>query len=123
MVRGEGRGRKLGYPTANLSPSDKLILKKGVYGVQVRFRKAWHVAVLNIGLKPTFVSKSIQKITPNGKVSFEVHIIHGNFNLYGRNIYVKIHRFLRQERAFNKISSLKMQIQKDIQETLNDFQK
>ena len=123
VVRGEGRGRKLGYPTANLSPPGKLILKNGVYSIQVCFQKVWHKAVLNIGLKPTFFPKSIKKATSIGKISFEVHIIHGNFNWYGQNICVKVHRFLREERAFNKISSLKAQIQKDIQETLNDFQK
>ena len=121
VVKGEGRGRHLGYPTANLSLPDKALPKRGVYSVQVRFQEKWHPGVLNIGFKPTFLSKlSEEKVFHRRTPFFEVHIIDGNFNLYGKTLYLKITHFLREEKTFENATALKAQIQKDIQKALDN---
>ena len=118
VSRGEGRGRKLGYPTANLLLPDKVIPKKGVYSVQALVHEKWRLGVLNIGFKPTFTQQSLKKPTHGQTLSFEVHIINGEFDLYGKTLCVKMNRFLREEKTFKTAMALKTQIQKDIKEAL-----
>lgn len=119
VSKGEGRGRELGYPTANLLLPDKIIPKKGVYSVQVLVHKKWRLGVLNIGFRPTFAQKSSEKPNLRQTLFFEVHIINGKFDLYGKILCVKITRFLREEKTFKTATALKAQIQKDIKEALN----
>ena len=119
VIKGEGRGQKLGYPTANLLlEGDKIMPKRGVYSVQVHFQKKWHPGVMNIGLRPTFRQKSEKKILNKKQFHFEVHIINKSFHLYDKRLCVKLQNFLREERVFSGKDDLKLQIQKDIQKTL-----
>lgn len=112
VVRGHGRGRRIGYRTANLFiSSDKMLPKKGVYAIQARFQSEWHPGVLNIGSKPTFLKNS-------RAVFCEAHIINRNFNLYDKQLHLRICRFLREERLFSNTEALKSQIQKDIKKAL-----
>lgn len=116
VVEGQGRGRKLGYPTANLLlPKDKLLPKKGVYSARVWLREAKsHPAVLNIGYKPTFGDSR--------EMTVEVHLIKGFFeNLYHQTLRVEIRSFLREERAFKNSDELKAQIQQDVELALNNL--
>lgn len=121
VIKGEGRGKQIGYPTANLLlDTDKIALRKGVYGVQAQFGGKWHPGVMNVGFRPTFFKKSGQgKIVSDiTKPHFEAHIIDGVFELYGKRIRVRVQNFLREERVFNKVEHLKSQIRRDIQKTL-----
>ena len=121
VVKGEGRGKKIGYPTANLLlDANKIVLKKGVYGVQVQFQEKWHPGVMNVGFRPTFFQElnSREKTSDTKKLHFEVHVIGGSFELYGKQIRVQAQNFLREERAFDSENHLKSQIQRDIQKTL-----
>lgn len=119
VIKGEGRGKNFGYPTANLLLNDdKVMLKRGVYSAQVQFQKKWHPGVMNVGLRPTFLRKLDKKMSDKQKLHFEVHIIDGNFKLYGKRLCVRVQNFLREERSFHEVDSLKSQIQKDIQKTL-----
>src|SRR5699024_2262475 len=83
VIQGEQRGRKLGYPTANLEISkDALLPKPGVYGVKVTFNKMTHIAIASIGTNPTF--------TPNRQdVVVEVHILDFDQLLYGQTLTAK----------------------------------
>lgn len=122
VIKGEGRGQSLGYPTANLLPEGgKVMPKRGVYSVQVHFQNKWHPGVMNIGLRPTFRQKSKKKIINKKQLHFEVHIINKSFHLYDKQLCVKLKNFLREERVFNGEKDLKLQIQKDIQKTLKHF--
>ena len=115
-VKGQGRGRTLGYPTANLSvPTDKSLPKKGVYSAQVWLENLpGRPAVVNIGHKPTFGDSK--------KVTVEVHIIKGLFDdLYHRTLRVEINSFLREERAFKNSTELQKQIQEDVRIALNNL--
>ena len=111
VIKGQGRGRKLGFPTANLLVDRKNLPKKGVYAARVKHQNKWYASVLNIGNQPTF-SNSKEQI-------LEVHIIGESFDLYGVTITLEWRNFLREERPFSSISGLQNQIQSDIQETLN----
>ncbi len=106
VIRGEGRGSKIGFPTANLKGTENLCLKEGVYAVIVNDSMP---AVANYGYRPTFGGK---------KKVLEVHIPDFSGDLRGKLIKVEFVKFLREERKFSSVDELKEQIKKDIQEAL-----
>ncbi len=118
VVRGEGRGRVLGFPTANLRLERKLVLPWGVYAT-------WAVlddgrvfqSVTNVGVRPTFTVESLRD-TEGGDRGFpaliETHILDQSMDLYGRMLQVRFVRRLREERKFSGVDSLKAQIANDI---------
>lgn len=102
VVRGSGRGSSLGYPTANLGPSENLCLKEGVYAVRVNEQ---FLGVANYGFRPTFDGKA--------KV-LEVHILDFEGNLRGERLKVEFLSFLREEKKFSSKDELIKQIERDI---------
>ncbi|NPA41267.1 MAG: bifunctional riboflavin kinase/FAD synthetase [Aquificae bacterium] len=106
VVRGDGRGSKLGFPTANLKDTENLCLKEGVYAVRVNDKLP---AVANYGYRPTFEGR---------KKVLEVHIPDFSQNLRGETIKVEFVKFLREERKFSSVEELKKQIERDIQSAL-----
>uniref|UniRef100_A0A7C5X145 Riboflavin biosynthesis protein n=1 Tax=Thermocrinis ruber TaxID=75906 RepID=A0A7C5X145_9AQUI len=102
VVRGSGRGSSLGYPTANLGPSENLCLKEGVYAVRVNEQ---FLGVANYGFRPTFDEKT--------KV-LEVHILDFDGNLRGERLKVEFLSFLREEKKFSSKDELIKQIERDI---------
>lgn len=101
------RGRKIGFPTANItSPSAKNLLR-GVYLTEVIVRGARFKAATNVGLHPTFGEDTELKI--------ESHILDFQENLYGEEIKVEFKKFIRPEMKFADIKSLVSQIEKDIE--------
>lgn len=108
VVRGKGIGRTIGFPTANIQPEtpEKIIPKSGVYAVQARKNtSSWMPAILNIGTNPTI---------GNNKQTIELHIPHFEENLYGQQIAIVFVRYIREERKFLNINSLREQIKQDI---------
>ncbi|MET1029940.1 riboflavin kinase [Domibacillus tundrae] len=77
VVHGMKTGRKLGFPTANLSQSPHWI-ENGVYGVQIRVENQLFEGVMNVGVKPTFGSR-FERMT-------EIHLFDFEGDLYGRSI-------------------------------------
>ncbi len=106
VVQGEKLGRKMGFPTANMIYPEKIIkLPYGVYGVKVNNEPA----VLNWGVKPTV----------NGKDErLEVHIPNFEGNLYDLSLEVEFIKKIRDEKKFNSLDELKIQINKDVEECL-----
>jgi len=106
VVRGDGRGRELGFPTANLQvdDSDKLVPAHGVYAVRVRIGQGVFDGMMNIGTRPTF-QKSSETI--------EVHILDFKENLYGEKLTVKLVERLRVERSFDSAAELIKQLEHD----------
>ena len=105
VERGDGRGRTLGFPTVNLSLGGKeKILKSGVYRSAVAVDDRIYSAVTNIGTCPTFRERSVHS---------ESYIIGCNEVLYGKKIKVLLLEYLREERVFSDVESLKMQINID----------
>ena len=98
-------GRKLGFPTANLSEGDgRVKLKRGVYRCAVKIGKRLYHAVTNIGVCPTFEER---------EAHYETHVINYSGNLYGKKITLYFLGYLREERHFNSPEQLKEQIAVD----------
>lgn len=111
VLSGDGRGRKLGFPTANLQPEQKELPPFGVYGGRAKTEDLWHKAVINIGCRPTFALKG-------GPCLVEVHILSGELDLYGENLTVELDFFIRKEKAFSTDIELKTAIERDIEKVL-----
>lgn len=109
VVDGEKRGRKIGFPTANIRLKDPYVIPKvGVYAVEVTRGKERLSGVLNIGLKPTFHSNLSREPT------IEVHIFDFNSTIYEEELTIHFIAYLREEQRFTSLEQLKAQINKDI---------
>jgi riboflavin kinase/FMN adenylyltransferase len=109
VVHGDGRGQKLGYPTANLEIDDleKVIPKRGVYEVDVRINKQLFKGMMNIGIRPTF------NFDP---LTLEVHIFNFDAKIYQKKIEIFFKRYIREETKFENEEALKTQLEKDKKE-------
>ena len=106
IVKGDGLGRKINYPTINLHIEEeyKLIPKIGVYIVKTRIKNSTIFGIMNIGFRPTL----------DGKYqTIEIHLLDFKDNLYGDKVQIKVLKRLRDEQKFDSIDSLTKQIQKD----------
>jgi riboflavin kinase/FMN adenylyltransferase len=108
VVRGDGRGRTLGYPTANLDLAGELRPSRGVYGASVELDGRALPALVNIGGRPTF--------HPEGDAAdtVEVHVLDWTGDLYGRALEVRLFGRMRDERRFSGAEELKAQIARDV---------
>jgi riboflavin kinase/FMN adenylyltransferase len=104
VIHGHHRGKDLGFPTANIKPEPKLHPPEGVYAVFCMWRDRIYPAVMNIGRNPTFKDR---------RLSYEVHILDFDQNLYGETIRVYLVDRLRPEMAFANVDELKAQIARD----------
>ena len=113
VVGGRKLGRELGYPTANIKPSDqsKLLPRDGVYAVELCIGTDKYYGVLSIGLNPTVNNGP-------GPRSIEVHIFGFDRNIYGKEIRVVFRFRLRDEIYFDTLEELKQQIETDRQEAI-----
>lgn len=107
VVHGAGIGRVLGFPTANISLTDKeqMLPLDGVYEVDVMLDGADYKGVMNIGVKPTVSGK---------ERTLEVHIIGFEGDIYEKNITVLFVRRLRGEQVFENVNALRFQIEVDV---------
>lgn len=106
VTKGEGIGRKLAFPTANLNVNIpyKIIPPQGVYLVSILLEKGVFYGMMNIGTRPTLSGKN---------ESIEIHIFDFNEDLYGKMITVCLYEKIRDERKFNSLEALKTQLIKD----------
>lgn len=109
VVRGDQRGRALGFPTANLATPCEAPPRDGVYAVRARVLSPdgagpWRDGVMNLGSRPTV----------NAGRSLEVHLIDRDEDLYGRTLRVRFVTRLRHEQRFNSIEELRRQIERDV---------
>lgn len=110
VVHGEHIGTELGFPTANLVPSEsQLIPAPGAYAVRVTFNtphSSLHTqsGMMNIGTRPTF---------DGHEQTLEVHILHFHEDLYGQALSVEFVKRLREERRFDSMEALKEQLKQD----------
>ncbi|HUM12285.1 MAG TPA: bifunctional riboflavin kinase/FAD synthetase [Myxococcaceae bacterium] len=107
VVKGDGRGRSIGWPTANVDTHGELLPASGVYAVRVRTADGWHGGAANIGTKPTFGGSA---------VTVEVHLLDWSGDLYAQEVRVEFLDRLRAERRFASVSELTAQIQRDVEE-------
>ncbi len=106
VVHGQGRGAGIGFPTANVEVSHRLVLPEaGVYAVRVRVGGAWRHSVANLGVRPTFGS--------GGPQTLEAHIFDFTGDLYGAHVRVAFVSRLRGEHRFASVAALRAQIAHD----------
>lgn len=120
VVKGAGRGKKIGFPTANIVPdfSEKIVPGNGIYAAAVYFNDgSYYYGMLNIGYNPTF----------NGKDrSIEINIFDFNKDIYNEIITLEFIEKIRSEKKFNSAESLAEQLKKDeitIRTICKDYQK
>ena len=104
VIKGARRGRKLGFPTANIAFNGRI---SGIYAVRVHINGKKYNGAANIGYAPTFERK--EKL-------LEVFIFNFRKNITGKKIDVELVKKLREEKKFNSISDLVKQIKKDVKE-------
>ena len=111
VIHGDGRGRKINIPTANLDyPQDKVIPANGVYVCWAWIGDEKYPAAINIGINPTFTP---DKQTPN----VEAHILDFDRDLYGQEIKLEFVQYLRPELKFDSVEALLEKIHEDIAQT------
>ena len=105
VIRGAGRGRELGVPTANIDTANDLLPPSGVYATVVTIDDIVHPSVTNIGLRPTFGDVERPVV--------ETHIFGMSRDLYDRPVRLAFVQRLRDERAFADVDALRAQIDAD----------
>lgn len=107
VVKGEQRGRTIGYPTANIAVSDETLLPKvGVYAVKVLYKNEVYEGMASLGFKPTFTDQLVEPI-------LEVNIFDYNNDLYEEELRVQWYTFIREEKKFSGVEELVSEIVED----------
>lgn len=108
VVRGDGRGRTLGIPTANLEAEDQLLPARGVYAARCLVPGGeWHTAVVNVGERPTFDGAGLR---------VEAHLVDFAGDLYDAGLRLAFHARLRGEQRFANAPALVERIRQDVSE-------
>lgn len=115
VERGAERGAKLGFPTANLHPHNRVIPRNGVYVTGTLIDGQWRRSVTNIGLRPTFGVET--------EPSVETFVLNWAGDLYGDVVRVRFLHRLRDERKFGSIEELKAQIKQDVDRAESYFKR
>ena len=110
VVRGDGRGRTLGWPTANVDTDAEIRPGSGVYAVRLRLGPSptapWRGGAAIVGSRPTFGGTD---------VSVEVHVLDWSGDLYGQQVRVEFLERLRPEQRFGSVPELAAQIRRDVE--------
>ncbi len=104
VVHGDGRGRTLGMPTANLATNNELLPAYGIYATIAIVGGRHHASVTSVGVRPTI---------GDGRVTIETHLVGGGRDLYGAPLRLAFVQWLREERAFDGLEPLKVQMHAD----------
>ena len=107
VIKGQRRGRKIGFPTCNIKLSDYVVPKLGEYAVKVKSKNFNKNGIANIGYRPTFNGKNLL---------LETNIFGINKNLYNKVISINFKKFIRPEKKFRNLKYLKKQIKLDIKQ-------
>jgi len=105
VTRGAGRGRGIGFPTANVCTDNELVPPPGVYATLLTLDGIVHPSITNVGFRPTFGDVD--------RVTIESHVFHFNRDLYGQRVRLSFVQRLRDERAFPDVDALRAQIEAD----------
>ena len=105
VIKGQKRGRKIGFPTCNIKLNEYVVPKLGVYAVKVKSKNFNKNGIANVGYRPTFNGKNLL---------LETNIFGINKNLYNKVISVSFKKFIRPEKKFKNLEQLQKQIKIDI---------
>jgi riboflavin kinase/FMN adenylyltransferase len=106
---GEKLGRKIGFPTANLSAHSEQFPPDGVYVTEARLAGALYRGVANLGYRPTVSTGKPERL-------LELHLFDLNKDIYGEEVEVRFLRYLRPEQKFENVDALALQIARDVAE-------
>jgi riboflavin kinase/FMN adenylyltransferase len=109
VKEGEKLGRKLGFPTANLSAHSEQFPPNGVYVTEARLAGTLYRGVANLGYRPTVSVGKPERL-------LELHLFDLNKDIYGEEVEVRFLRYLRPEQKFENLEALKTQIARDVEE-------
>jgi riboflavin kinase/FMN adenylyltransferase len=109
VVRGAGRGKQLGYPTANAAQIDTLLPGQGIYAARARAENVWYPAAVSLGPNPTF---------SEGGLKVEAYLIGFDAMIYQRPIEVDFLARLREIRRFASVEALVAQMARDVEQTV-----
>lgn len=109
VVRGAGRGKSLGFPTANIAVApDRALPPYGVYATKAYVGEACYKSATNIGVRPTF---------DNGEATIETYILDFAGDLYEKELHIELIERLRDELRFNSVEELIRQMERDVEAT------
>lgn len=115
VVGGDGRGRQLGFPTANLSVQNELLPPNGVYVTLALLGGVAHPSITNVGVRPTVGTSSVPGV--------ETHLLDVDADLYGRQLRLAFVQRVREERRFDGLDQLAQQIAADCAEAREVFRR
>ena len=105
VIPGDGRGKQIGFPTANIDTHDQVCPPNGVYAIRAKLEGRWLDGVLNIGVRPTFNGTTVQ---------IESHFFDFHETIYGKSVEIFLIEKIRSEQKFPNPEVLIQQIQRDI---------
>lgn len=105
VVKGDGRGKGLGFPTANIVPKHTIIPADGVYAARLFVRDRLYDGIANIGMRPTFDKESL---------TIEVHVFDFSEDIYSEEVSLYFVKKIREEKKFKNADELILQIAADI---------
>jgi riboflavin kinase/FMN adenylyltransferase len=114
VVRGDNLGKKIGFPTANLSAHSEQFPPNGVYAAEARIDGELHRGVVNLGVRPTIMSGTLERV-------LEIHLFDFNRDIYGKDVEVRFVKYLRPEQKFDGIETLVAHIRRDIDQARQLF--
>jgi riboflavin kinase/FMN adenylyltransferase len=114
VTRGDNLGKKIGFPTANLSAHSEQFPPNGVYAAEAKIDNELHRGVINLGVRPTVSGGKSERV-------LEIHLFDFDRDVYGRDVEVRFLKFLRPEKKFENIDALVAQIRRDVEEARELF--
>jgi riboflavin kinase/FMN adenylyltransferase len=113
VVHGDGKGRVLGFPTANIELQERCLPPFGVYAVLGRCEGKEYHGVANLGCSPTLKER--------GEPTLEAHLFDFDGSLYEKTLEIEFHRYLRKEKKFDSVKALQAQIELDSEQARSQF--
>jgi riboflavin kinase / FMN adenylyltransferase len=109
VIHGDSLGKKIGFPTANLSAHNEQFPPNGVYAAVARLTDGMHRGVINLGVRPTISDGKSERV-------LEIHLFDFDRDIYGRDVEVRFLKFLRPEKKFDNLDALVQQIRRDVEQ-------
>src|SRR6266480_2324688 len=109
VVTGDNLGKKIGFPTANLSAHSEQFPPNGVYFAEATLKGTLYPGVVNLGYRPTVSSGESERV-------LEIHLLDFDRDIYGEDLEVRFVRYLRPEKKFENVDALVRQIQLDVKQ-------
>ena len=109
VTHGDNLGKKIGFPTANLSAHSEQFPPNGVYAAEARIDGELYRGVVNLGIRPTVSSGKSERV-------LEIHLFDFSRDIYGHEVEVRFLKFLRLEKKFANLDALVQQIRQDVEQ-------